>query len=106
MSLSVTLKENGEEVYWANITHNLSTMAQEAGIYEELWSPNGINAIYASDIIAPLTEGLIKMALDPEYYEKFNSPNGWGMYCNFLPWIAKYIKACSDHPDALIEVSV
>ena len=30
------------EVYSANITHNLNTMADEAGIYKHLWRPDEI----------------------------------------------------------------
>lgn len=104
MSLDVTLKEKGEEVYWANITHNLNTMAEKAGIYKELWRPDEIGATHAKDIIEPLKEGLQKMVSDPVYFEGFNSPNGWGTYENFLPWIVKYLKACQENPNALIEV--
>ena len=34
-----TLEPRREEVYGANITHNLGKMAAEAGIYEALWRP-------------------------------------------------------------------
>jgi hypothetical protein len=34
-----TLEPKKEEMYSANITHNLGDMASEAGIYEALWRP-------------------------------------------------------------------
>ncbi len=107
MGLDVTLRnEEGEELYWANITHNLAIMAKRAGIYEALWHPEQIKATKASDIIDIVDEGLQKMRVDPHYYEQFNSHNGWGLYEHFVPWIEKYLQALKENPDALIEVSV
>ncbi len=106
MSLDVRLTENGEEVYWANITHNLTDMAAEAGIYKELWSPEEIGATHARDLIGSVGIGLQKMIDDPAKYEAHNSPNGWGLYEHFVPWITKYLEACNAHPDAEIYVSV
>ena len=105
MSLDVTLIKDGEEVYSANITHNLGKMASEAGIYEALWRPEEIDAVRAEDIINLLGEGLVLLSSRPEYYQKFNSPNGWGTYINFLPWVERYLEACKQYPNALIEVS-
>ena len=39
MSLDVYLMVDNERVYDANITHNLNSMASEAGCYEALWRP-------------------------------------------------------------------
>lgn len=105
MSLDVHLKINEEEVYWANITHNLNRMAEAAGIYQALWRPEEIGATHARDIIEIVETGLKKMALNPTEYKKYDSPNGWGTYHNFLPWVAEYLQACKDNPDAEIEVS-
>ena len=104
MSLDVTLKLNGDEVYSANITHNLNVMAKEAGIYKELWRPEEVGATHARQLIEPLKAGLCKMVSDPVLYESLNSPNGWGTYENFLPWVVEYLKACMLNPDAIIEV--
>ena len=105
MSLDVTLMENGEEVYSANITHNLNEMAKVAGIYSELWRPEDVCAIFAKDIVVEIANGLKKMVENPAVYEKYNAPNGWGTYNNFLPWVAKYLRACRDHPNAVIYIS-
>ena len=106
MSLDVTLVKDGEGVYEANITHNLGKMAVESGIYEALWHPEHIDAVHAEDIINLLEEGLELLKGDPAHYEMFNSPNGWGTYHNFVPWVERYLHACKENPDALIEVSV
>jgi hypothetical protein len=106
MSLDVHLtKVMPAEVYWANITHNLGAMADEAGIYKHLWRPEEIGVTTAEQLIEPLREGLRLMKSDPERFKRHNSPNGWGMYENFVPWVEKYLAACEENPDATISVS-
>ena len=95
----------GGEVFSSNITHNLSQMAEEAGIYEHLWRPDEIGIDTAKDLIEPLSKGLMLMKSDPERFEKFNSPNGWGLYKNFVPWVEKYLTACKENRQALVSVS-
>lgn len=106
MSLDVYLfdAEQGY-VYSANITHNLNKMADAAGIYKPLWHPVANGFRKASDLIEPLRAGLNQMIERPTHFEQFNASNGWGLYENFVPWIAKYLEACIAHPDATIEVS-
>jgi hypothetical protein len=93
------------EVYSANITHNLSKMADAAGIYECLWRPEEVGITKASQLIEPLTKGLEFLKSDPDRFEKFNSPNGWGLYNNFVPWVERYLEACTEYPDAKVSVS-
>jgi hypothetical protein len=102
MSLDVTLRE---EVYSANITHNLGKMADEAGIYLALWRPEEAGYYSARDLIEPLTKGLALLASDPERFKQFDSPNGWGAYEHFVPFVAKYLEACVAHPDAVVSAS-
>ena len=45
------------------------------------------------------------MKSDPERFEQFNSPNGWGLYEHFIPWIERYLEACEANPDATVSVS-
>lgn len=104
MSLDVNLISGKQCVYNANITHNLNTMAEEAGIYQALWRPEEIGADVASDIIEVLTVGLAKMKAEPERFENLNADNGWGKYSDFLPWVEKYLNACIENPDSRIEV--
>ena len=106
MSLDVYLTRPGtEEVYSANITHNLGKMAQEAGIYEALWRPEEIGVTKAEQLIGPLTDGLAKMKADPKRFEAFNASNGWGLYEHFVPWIEKYLNACRESPEADVRAS-
>ena len=100
-----TYTEDIEQVYWANITHNLGKMAGEAGIYEALWRPEEIGKTRASEIVELLEKGLADLKARPKHFEKFNSPNGWGMYEHFVPFVEKYLEACKEYPDAIIEVS-
>jgi len=94
-----------EEVYDANITHNLGSMAAEAGIYKALWRPEEIAKEKASDIIELLEIGLADLKARPEHFEKFNSSNGWGMYEHFVPFVEKYLNACKEYPESIIEIS-
>ena len=94
-----------ECVFDANITHNLNKMADAAGIYEACWRPEEIGATKASDIIPILEKGFEDMKTRPEHYKQFDSPNGWGLYIHFLPWVESYLNACRKYPDAIIEVS-
>lgn len=106
MSLDVYLEDKDvNELYSANITHNLGRMAEEAGIYECLWRPDEHGITHAHHIIEPLAAGVALLATQQSRFEAFNAPNGWGTWENFLPWCAKYLQACRDNPDALVKVS-
>lgn len=115
-----------DDMYTANITHNLGNMAMAAGIYEALWRPYMLHdtfvpfgegeyekeynyeesvTMYAKDIIPKLKAGLRRLKRSPEKYKKFNSENGWGMYEHFVPFVAEYLKECEKDPEAKIEVS-
>jgi hypothetical protein len=95
----------GEEVYDANITHNLSAMAGEAGIYEAVWRPEEVGITKAAQLIDPLQTALAMMKEDPERFKKHNASNGWGLYKHFLPWLEKYLAACEEYPEASVSVS-
>lgn len=106
MSLDVSLiKVQPCAVYEANITHNLSSMADEAHLYYALWRPESRGWKYARDIIDTLEKGLADLKQRPEHFEKFDAPNGWGLYKNFVPFVERYLEACKEFPDAEIEVS-
>lgn len=94
-----------ERLYDANITHNLGRMAEAAGIYQCCWRPEEIGITKAEQLIAPLTEGLTKMQADPVRFSQFNASNGWGLYENFVLWVARYLEACKEYPDADVCVS-
>ena len=93
------------EVFEANITHNLNTMAGEAGIYEHLWRPDEIGVTQARQLIEPLRAGLDLMKSDPPRFEVYNPENGWSSYEVFVPWVERYLAACEQYPDACVKVS-
>ena len=114
-----------ETIYSANITHNLGNMAKQAGIYEALWRPYRLKenykdfddtcddefrfedqqTIFARDIIPLLEKGLVDLKKRPKYFETFNSPNHWGLYEHFVPFVENYLDACKKYPDTTVEVS-
>lgn len=105
MSLDVSLTAVVRtEVFEANITHNLNTMAEAAGIYQHLWRPEELGLKTAGELIAPLGIALGALKSDPERFKKHNPPNGWGTYEGFVEWVEKYLQACIAHPDAEISV--
>ena len=93
------------EIFSQNITHNLNKMADKAGIYEACWRPDEIGITKASQLIPILEKGLYDLKHNPDYFKSFDSPNGWGIYDNFVPWVEKYLDACKENPDAKVEVS-
>jgi hypothetical protein len=93
------------QVYSANITHNLNTMAGEAGIYKHLWRPEEIGITKARQLIEPLTAGLALLEARPDHFRQFDSPNGWGLYVHFVPFVANYLAACIASPDADVAAS-
>lgn len=99
-----TRKET-EQLYEANVTHNLNKMADEAGIYQHLWRPDEIGITKARQLIEPLRHGLALLREKPEHFKQFNPSNGWGSYDRFVPWVANYLAACEQYPDADVSVS-
>lgn len=92
-------------VYSANITHNLGKMADAAGIYQALWRPEEINIETADQLIDLLTKGLELLKSSPEKFKVYDSPNGWGKYEHFVPFVEEYLEACKKYPQATIHVS-
>jgi len=112
MSLDVDLDVNvcphcgrSDEGFSANITHNLNDMAEEAGIYEIVWRPEQHGIKKAKQLIGPLRLAIAEMEADPERFRKHNSPNGWGLYKHFMPWLKEYLAACERLPDSNVSVS-
>lgn len=105
MSLDFSLNAADECVFSRNITHNLGRMADAAGIYEVLWYPEENNITKAHQCIEPLSAGLLELVRNRWKYESCNSPNGWGTYEHFVPFVTDVLTACRDHPDAEVRVS-
>lgn len=97
--------EDSEEVYSANITHNLNQMADAAGIYEALWRPEEIGVTHAAQLIEPLSAGLVLLRSDPARFATLNPSNGWGSYDGLVAFVADYLEACCNNPSAEVSVS-
>lgn len=98
-------RKTRDTYYDGNITHNLGSMADAAGIYPHLWRPDEIGVTRASELIEPLAAGLAKLRSEPEHYRVHNPPNGWGSYEGLVRFIAEYLDACRAHPEATVRVS-
>lgn len=103
MSLDIWLTEKVEtEVVSKNITHNLSIMWKEAGIYDALYLSEGK---MANEVLPLLEDGLKVMVSDPERFKQFDSANGWGLYKHAVPWLSELISAFKEHPNGIIGIS-
>jgi hypothetical protein len=104
----VVMSADGEAdstVYDRNITHNLTKMADAAGIYKHLWRPDEIGITKAKDLIAPLAAGLLLLKAEPDRFKGYNPSNGWGDYGGLVAFVADYLQACKDYPEASVRVS-
>lgn len=97
--------EDAEEFFSANITHNLSRMADAAGMYDALWRPKMNGFIRASQLIPVLEKGLALLKEHPARFERYNALNGWGLYRHFVPFVEQYLAACKKYPYAKVRVS-
>lgn len=97
--------EASNEVYHANITHNLNEMADAAGIYMCLWRPDEIGIEKASELEPLLYDGLHRLRSDPDKYTAHNPGNGWGTYEGLVSFVECYWLACKNNPDAIVVVS-
>ena len=94
-----------ETVYDANITHNLNSMAEEAGIYKHLWRPEEVGIKKACQLIVPLKDGLALLKSDSSRFEELNPSNGWGSYDGLVRFVDDYLQACIKYPQADVSVS-
>lgn len=101
----VSCDNRSNEVYHRNITHNLNRMAEAAGLYKHLWRPDEIGVGRAWQLIEPLAAGLCRLRATPDTFATFNPENGWGDYDGLVAFVADYLKACIDFPEATVEVS-
>lgn len=104
-SVVTELPSDDEEVFSANITHNLGEMASAAGLYRPLWRPSEIGITKAAQLIEPLELGLKILKDDPDKFKEFNPENGWGSYGGLVAFVEEYIAACHSYPDAEVSVS-
>lgn len=102
---SSILDESEEsEVFTANITHNLASMAREAGIYTPLWQPEEYGIEKAFQLILLLEAGLERLIGEKARLEKFSPANGWGNHAALVEFVKTYLAACRKSPDAAVRV--
>ena len=101
MSLDFTLKINNEEIFDANMTHNVTPMWHKAGCYEALYMSDGQRA---SDIRDIIVDAVVDMMKHKAEYQKLDSPNGWGIYEHAFKFLISVAVACCDFPEATIRV--
>lgn len=85
-----------------NITHNLTKMAEEAGLYKVLWRGDENGYFKAGAMTADVEVGLAKLKADPDYFKQFNSDNGWGTYEGLVAFVEEVLAVCKEHPDATV----
>jgi hypothetical protein len=112
MSLDVDLMVvQPTSVYSGNITHNLGIMAKEVvlsngmTLYDVLWRPDEQEFKFARDISDLLDEGWNILLSDPERFQKFDPPNGWGSYEGLEKFVCNYLNACRFNPAAELRIS-
>ena len=95
------------ELYTANITHNLGEMARAVSeqFYQALWRPEDLKATQAMDLLKILRGGIQIMETRSRELRKLNPENGWGNFDQLLAFARKYENACREYPTAKIEVS-
>ena len=93
------------DVFEANITHNLNSMAAAADIYEALWRPEEIGISRAFQLIGPLRAGLDRLRSDPGKFREHNPNNGWGNYEGLVKFVSNYLEACRANPHARVRAS-
>lgn len=98
-------RDETNEVYSANITHNLNTMAEAAGVYKHLWRPDEVGITKAAQLFTPLREGLKRLKANPSRFEALNPDNGWGDYSSLVEFVSGYLAACEMWPEADVRVS-
>lgn len=104
MSLDLYLQCRGcEQAFWTrNITHNLLSMWQAAGVRAALYESGGKTG---ADVRAAVADGLTTMKQDPRRFQALNPANGWGSYDSAIEFLEAFLSACDEWPHGVIRVS-
>lgn len=97
--------ETSNIVFEWNITHNLTGMANAAGLYSACWRPDELGAKKAGQLVKPLLVGLFNLTKNPDEFKALNPGNGWGTYEGLVEFVEAYLLACVSYPEADIEAS-
>lgn len=102
----IVVRESTKTVFETNITHNLTEMAKQVGLYEALWHPEDMGATKAGDLRLALISGYAILLMNRELCEQYEPSNGWGTYLSLCDAVSDYKDACIKYPDAIIETSL
>ncbi len=102
---SQPMRAQPRRVFHRNITHNLNTMADRAGIYQVLWRPEECGITHAHQLVEPLARGFRALKDDPDRFKPFEPENGWGTYDGLVAFVRDYAIACKEYPEATVSVS-
>lgn len=102
MSLDFSLvRRMPTEIAHANITHNMTNLWEALGIYEQLYNSHGK---YANEVYNDLRRALDVLLSDPEYFKKYDSPNGWGTVDAAIRFLTEITEACKEYPYSYIDI--
>lgn len=96
---------NKTRVWEGNITHNLTAMAEAAGLYKVLWRPDENGFTKGSDCIQTLEIGIQKLLNESSKMKMHNPKNGWGDYEGLLEFAKRFLHECKEHPEATVRTS-
>lgn len=105
MSLDVCLTNlQPVTVFDRSVTHNLTEMADAAGIYQAIWHPDQMGITKVAALIPLLQAGLKKLLENPEEFKQYEPDNGWGSYSGLVSFVTDYLNACEEYPQADISL--
>ena len=84
-----------------NVTHNLTGMWSEAGIYDVLYNTEGEQiGIYLDKLASALED----MRRYPDKYKEHSPINGWGTYEGAIRFLEALVKSAQEWPQARIHI--
>jgi hypothetical protein len=89
-----------EEVFHRNYTSNTACMWDKAGAPLRDWDGRT-----ARDVAPMLESAILDMTTHPAKYDVMNPANGWGSREGAIGFLAAILRACGEHPDAVMEIS-
>lgn len=107
MSLDIDFKWLDEDASY-NITHNLSSMAEAAGLHAVMWmglvlrGDAIVKVERAADMIPALAAGIATLASDPARFRQEEPANRWGSYEGLLRTAVAVLHRCVMWPDATV----
>ncbi|PQP80284.1 hypothetical protein C0Q44_28130 [Paenibacillus sp. PCH8] len=102
MSLDIRLTvENEANVVDKNITHNLTRMWKEAGVYEVLYKSDGK---VSNEVLPTLKHGLKQLLTERERFKQDNRSNGARHYKIAILWLAVLVEELIKYPDGTIRI--